>query len=275
MPKYRDGDHLTYEFFSDLFERRPELGVEFADEFAARLAVWLPVEVYRRCPVLLPWVVRDSECRRNAAQNRPEQWGAPNDCGYFRDDNSMVKNLARNVPVRGPRESSMNEKCLGRGWVASHIWRSHNGNAKAANTDPMLNTFVPNLVWLPRQIAKLSDRDMEPVQTALKQYSRAIYGNVEVEPKFASLVQDEWAKLPDPERGLEINLSKLNWLDVPENFVDKRRRATRHVVDAIECIAEGRPITRWRVCHRYVDGLPSINRDKLIALAERLRPHAG
>jgi hypothetical protein len=273
--KKRDGDSLTFDFFKDLFHRKPDLAAEFSCELVRATAIWLPVEVYRSCPVLLPWVVRDPDCRRSLSKNRPEQWGSPCPDGYFRDDNSMVKGLVKAVPVRGPKGSAMNGRRIRNGWVASHVWRSHTGSRKSTNTDPELNTFLPNLVWLPRQIAKLSDQDHGPVQTALKQISQSIYKRIEVEPQFAPIVQSAWKKLPPAGAGCEVDLEELYWFDVPEDFVSKRKQSARRVVDAIDRIEHNEPIRPWRVCHRYLEGLPQRELGKLRSLSRRLKPHAG
>ena len=274
----RDGDNLVFDFFKDLFDRKPELATEFACELVRATGIWIPIEVYRSCPVLLPWVVRDQDCRPSVTNNRPEQWGAPNQDGYFRDDNSMVKGLVRSVPVRGPRGSSMNGVRMGKGWVASHVWRSHRGSQRSTNTDPELNTFVPNLVWLPNQIAKLSDQDQGPVQTALKQVAQSIYKSVDVEPRLTEIVESAWTKLPSVGTGCEVDLEDLYWFDVPDgpdDFVEKRQQATRRAIDAIDSIERNDPIGPWRVCHRYSEGLPQQELSKLRILSRKLEPHAG
>jgi len=65
MPRFVHGDNLTYRFFKDLFIKKPDLAVEFSRDLIKETAVWLPPDVYRRCPILLPWVVRDPDCRKN------------------------------------------------------------------------------------------------------------------------------------------------------------------------------------------------------------------
>src|SRR5688572_17571169 len=90
------------------------------------MAVWFPVEVYAALPVLLPWVVRDPSCRgsrKNGVVVRPDQWSAPNELGYLRDDNSLVKGLPRALTIRGPKDAHLDGRRLGTEFVASHIWR--------------------------------------------------------------------------------------------------------------------------------------------------------
>jgi len=44
-PSYRDGDNLTYDFFKDLFNRKPDLADEFCQELITATAIWLPLDV--------------------------------------------------------------------------------------------------------------------------------------------------------------------------------------------------------------------------------------
>ena len=142
------------------------------------MAIWLPLEVYQHIPVLMPWVVRDPQCRGSKNKNIPDQWASPNEDGYLRDDNSLVKSLTRSLSVRGPKGSHLNGSRMGSEFVASHIWRKVDAD-RLASRIPLLNTFVPNLVWLPSQIAKLSDIEGGIVQQTLQAISRGIYSNVE------------------------------------------------------------------------------------------------
>jgi hypothetical protein len=44
---------------------------------------------------------------------------------------------------------------MGKGFVASHVWRKL-VNGSSAPQHALTNSFIPNLVWLPTQVAKLS-----------------------------------------------------------------------------------------------------------------------
>ncbi len=169
------GDDLLYRFFQDLFATEPELFTVVPRLLVESMAIWLPLDVYEGFPVLLPWVVRDPHCRGNTKKGVPDQWGSPNRDGYLRDDNSLVKALPRSLAVRGPKGSHIHGARMGTEFVASHVWRKVNA-IDLASRIPLLNTFVPNLVWLPSQVAKLSDVEGGIVQQTLQAMSRAIYG---------------------------------------------------------------------------------------------------
>jgi hypothetical protein len=254
MPALVDGDSLTYQFFKELLITKRDLAVEFSRDLILRTAIWLSPDVYRRWPVLLPWVVR-ADCRKNIGKNRPERWGSPNDDGYFQDDNSMVKGLVKPLEVDGPKGSYVAGKRIGRGWVASHIWRKITPE-RIANTYPMLNTFVPNLVWLPRQIAKLSDQEGGAVQQTLQAMSRVIYEHAEVETHLAPVVQEAWRMLPPAKVAVDVPTAELNWFPGTDDFVQARKQATLKVIEALRQVEAGEPITPWRICHRYIEELP-------------------
>lgn len=161
------GDDLLYRFFRDLFEDDSELAASIPSRMLIDMGVWLPLDVYYRWPVLLPWVVRDSACRGNRKRGIPDQWSSPNSLGYLRDDNSLVKGLPRSLDIASPRGTSLRGARLGTKFVASHVWREVEGSELASRV-PLLNSFVPNLVWLPLQVSKLSDQERSPVQLALQ-----------------------------------------------------------------------------------------------------------
>jgi len=227
--------------------------------------------------MLLPWVVRDPECRKNERKGRPEDWGSPNADGYFRDDNSMIKGLVGAMSARGPKQSFMNGLRLGKGWVASHIWR-FSTDGQLTNTHPLLNSFVPNIVWLPRQIAKLSDREGGPLQLMLQQMSRTIFEEAPVDQRVAPIVQNAWSKLPSTRANLAVDPDSLTWFSTTEDFLFKRKQATQRVIDAIRSIERGDVIGRWHpICHRYPEGLNGFrgrDMERLSFLARELEPHA-
>ncbi|GAA0955232.1 hypothetical protein GCM10009560_79110 [Nonomuraea longicatena] len=86
-----------------------------------KVGLWLPLEVHREWPIMLPWALRDLGCRGNK-RDRPDIWSSPAPTGHFLDDNTMVKGLVRTVSVRSP-DRFINGKRLRGGFVAAHIWR--------------------------------------------------------------------------------------------------------------------------------------------------------
>src|SRR5690349_18225490 len=89
------GDDLLYRFFLNAVEREPERFSQLPQRLISAVGVWMPLDVYEEWPILLPWVVRDPSSRGNRAKGVPDSWSSPNEAGYLRDDNSLVKALPR------------------------------------------------------------------------------------------------------------------------------------------------------------------------------------
>jgi hypothetical protein len=63
---------------------------------------------------------------------------------------------------------------MGTSFVASHVWRELVPSGQASR-ERATYSFVPNLVWLPAQVSKLSDREGSFVQTYLQALSWKIW----------------------------------------------------------------------------------------------------
>jgi hypothetical protein len=152
-----DGNHILYHFLQKgLLQEDVWLFQMLTARLVASLGIWFPLRTYAAMPFLAPYAVRDSSCRKDAKTGRPEAWGSPNSTGYFRDDNSLIKNIPSSLPI----ESRFGEYAgarMGNGFVASHVWRRLTIDGYASQHS-LTNSFIPNLVWLPAQVSKLSDR---------------------------------------------------------------------------------------------------------------------
>lgn len=255
------GDDLLYRFFLDLLKSEPELFAVVPQLLVESMAIWLPVDVYRQWPVLMPWVVRDPHCRGNKKKHIPDQWASPNKDGYLRDDNSLVKSLTRSLAVRGPKGSHLSGSRMGSEFVASHIWRKVDADCLASRI-PLLNTFVPNLVWLPSQIAKLSDREGGMVQQTLQAVSRGIYSSAQVDSSLHPMVAGAWSLLPEPAVTLEVDLRKLNWFVTTDRFFATRKARLSSVIEALHTLAAGELLARKVIATRYTEGLPLVDADR-------------
>jgi hypothetical protein len=78
------------------------------------------------------------------------------------------------------------------------VWQTTT-EEKRTHLDPVLNSFLPNLVWLPRELAKLSDRQGSFVQQYLQALAAHLYRDVTLPTALASFVGNAWAKLRVPE----------------------------------------------------------------------------
>jgi hypothetical protein len=268
-----DGDNLLYRLLSDLIKQGGSNGQWLVEHIVADCSVWWDPKVYAECPVLLPWAVRDPKSRGNKSKGLPDEWGSPNSAGYFRDDNSLVKGLVKALSVRGPAGGYMTGQRLGLGWVAAHIWRDNSGDVLASR-DPRLYTFTPNLVWLPRQIAKLSDVEGGPVQAALKSISRALYRPTQPVGAKHAIAEKAWSYLADEQNPKHaIDLERLSYFDEPEKTIAMRQKRTKEVVDALISLESGGRLTKKVVSGRYTSGLPSVSAKARNALRWELEQH--
>jgi hypothetical protein len=210
------------------------------------LSIWLPPDLYSRLPILLPYVVRDPSCRK-AVNKKTEEWGSCNSGGYFRDDNTLIKAIPRTFRIRSKNKSYAKKK-MSKGFVASHIWRKLNHRNELSSRYPLTNTFVPNLVWLPRQLSKLTDREGSFAQKYIQALSIHIFKNIKIEEKRKSTIEKIWDLLPEPniETG-QINLSNLNVFSIQDQDISKM---TNKVLNNIELIKESQP-SRKLYCSRY------------------------
>jgi hypothetical protein len=265
------GDDLLYRFFQDALRDHPELFSAVPQLLVTTMGIWLPLDAYQRWPVMLPWVVRDASCRGNPRAGTPDEWSAPDARGYLRDDNSLIKALPRVLAVRGPAGSHVNGARMGTEFVACHIWRTVRHDDLASRI-PLLNSFVPNLVWLPSQISKLSDREAGIVQRTLQAMSYRIYRDAPVEPHLREAVDEAWSMIPQPDvEPTPFELGDLNWFQPTDGFYRTRLQRLGAVVEALASLERNQPIPSRVVTTRYAAGLRSVKRTERRALSEHLQ----
>lgn len=270
-PRVVHGDDLLYRFFQDVLARDESLAEKVPRLLIEAAAIWLPLDVYEQWPVLLPWVVRDASCRGNRAKGIPDQWGAPDRYGHLRDDNSLIKALPRGLAVVGPKHGRMHGAVMGREFVASHVWRVVS-NGILASRVPLLNSFVPNLVWLPSQVAKLTDREGGIVQATLQAMAFSIYRNARVSLHLEGVVADAWNLIPTPALKVEpIALERLNWFKATPRFFETRRDRLERVLRALEALERRDQLATKVITTRYTEGLPNVGLQSRRSLLQWLR----
>jgi hypothetical protein len=196
--------------------------------------------------------------------------------GYFRDDNSLIKSLPRSLSIRSPRQPHLNGARMATEFVAAHVWRTCNDGGDLASRRPSLNSFVPNLVWLPSQVAKLTDREGSTVQVTLQSLAWALYRNAPVEPWLETVVDEAWSLLPEPAAPLEgFDPEELNWFVSTDRFLSSRRQRLHSVIGALDKLANGQPIDAKVVSARYTAGLPGVSQAARAALRDYLVQFAG
>ena len=124
--------------------------------------------------------------------------------------------------IDGRRVKDYNNKKLANGFVASHIWRKLQINNAFASTFEKTNSFIPNLVWLPKQISKLTDREGSYAQNLLKAISYQIYFDANQQSDFKKEI---WAELNNPGINIKypVDVSKLNYFKIPDTWINKKK----------------------------------------------------
>lgn len=255
------GNDLLYHYFQKtLLEENPEQFKEVVYGLIVGLGVWLPPAAYERFPLLVPYAVRDATCRGDKRQGIPDQWGAPDSIGRFRDDNSLIKGIPRSLLVRNPSNRIVNGSHIGTGFVAAHVWRKLTDGSDAPRNEATYS-FLPNLVWLPAQLAKLTDREGGFAQTLLQAISLAVYRDVRLSPKLAAVVAPIWRALPvrDEIAQIDVPLDHLNFFDFDPRWLARRWRTLRVVRDAVAAVASGAPTQSKVVSSRYGTGLRALD----------------
>lgn len=231
---------------------------ELIERLIIDLSIWFPADAYRQIPILLPFVIRDSSCRRKQPNSTKDEWGNANEFGFLRDDNSLIKGIIKSFLVEGRRVKDYDNKKLANGFVASHIWRNLQINQdKLASTFEKTNSFIPNLVWLPKQISKLTDREGSYAQNLLKTISYKIYFN---NNSLSDFKKEIWAELENPNTQTKhsIDVSKLNYFKIPDTWVDKKRKGLIEEITTIKSVINSETVGSKKVkCSSYLPTLLS------------------
>ncbi|MCH8900293.1 MAG: hypothetical protein IH942_07365 [Acidobacteria bacterium] len=267
-----DGNNILYHYLQkDLQDRDPELFGALVADLIASLGIWLPQDAYQRMPLLLPWAVRDPDSRGNKRRGIEDQWGSPNDEGRFRDDNSLIKGLPKRLAIVPGLVSEYRNARMGNGFVAAHIWRIRaDGELATRRWDTY--SFVPNIMWLPAQVAKLTDREGAYAQRYLQALSLKLYRDAPITDDLRPFVEAPWSLLPDPgipEADLP-DLSDLSFFECDDTFFASRKRAIGDVLGALQSLERGDILNKKLISSRYGDGLPSVSAGRRSALMGEL-----
>lgn len=135
--------------------------------------------------------------------------------------------------------------------------------------NPLVHSFIGNLVWLPREVAKYTDEEGGFGQNLLKEISWAIFRTNLSDRSSTSLVERIWQYLPPPESSVLSSRTPLNvaYFDIDiDRFSDSHHGLMRAILYALERIeAEGSSVILAQIkypprslCVRYSENLPSM-----------------
>lgn len=235
-----------------------------------RFGIWWSPSIYSVFPTLVPWAVRDRSCRYDQG---PENWGSPRADGRLRDDNSIIKKLPLTLTVAAPAGHPYAGRKPWRGFTACHVWRDIASDAVAGESE-MLYSFLPNLVWLPRPLAPLTDSESSFAQTLLKLLSRKMFEAIPVAAELGPYIEKAWSMLPSgPPTVPDGYLSPqgLPTFTASLHYLSRRLNYNRRVADGVAALLEGRSSQRKIICSRYTTGLPLLGPGVLSELVVDLR----
>ena len=277
-----DGSNVLYHYLQkDLYMNDIWFFQMLVARLVVSLGIWFRPSFYQEFPLFRPYAVRDPTCRKSTNPEKIEQWGCPNEKGYFRDDNSLIKDIPSSLKIISPLKDLYHRKCIGKGFVASHIWREVNplySEAPLASRDPWTYSFVPNLVWLPVQVSKLTDREGSFAQLYLQAISAKIYRNVPVSHDLKPFVEKVWNRLTIndaiPEHGLPDEKDLSFFEDTPI-FTARRLRDIESVLIALQGRLSGESLQKKVDSGRYTEGLNLLPSENLGPLTDDLKEYVN
>lgn len=260
------GDALYHCFAKALKGSDMEIYRRFIKKAIDVLGVWMPLDAYARMPIYHPYVKRSQNCRGNPKKGIPDMWGSPDDDGCFRDDNTMVKNIANSLSIVS-KESWYNG-ARGKNFIASHVWREPADIATTrvlASRRADLYSFIPNVMWLPKQISKLTDEEGGFAQHYIQALSRHIYGDVVFKSAMGKIVDSCWSLLPAPMDMSDVSLpdrKDIAFFNYDEKAVSYRIGIVQQLDTILkEILDDGSSSQIFRPCKkRYVSGLNALPR---------------
>lgn len=217
-------------------------------EIALKFAIWPSVATYIATPWFAPFAIRRSRVRvePNAPGAKRDLWGLPNESGYFTDDNSLIKGLILNRSL-SPETNPYCGSRITRGVVCCHIW-------SGTTTSPLLFSFVPNLVWLPKSLASYSDAHSvakpHPIHNALKQISIERYGSIVRNRR----VESAWQLLEPPAL---LSLKRTTQTEIADGgkISDLVKKRVKKMTDFLEATLDADSEMPRRFSKRYHAGI--------------------
>lgn len=276
------GTSAIFQSLARVFQRGGDQQRDAARQILLRAGVWMPVETYRAWPVVLPWIVRDNSVapskNKAAKTGKPLIKTASPTTGLMRSDNSPVGGLKNDLPVRwagglGETFKSKPIKVGAHEWMQSHCWSFLSGTSQSAATHPLTNSFVPNLVWLPDALGRLTDDERLVFADELRSIAWARYRHVEVDPALYEVVEEAWSLL-EPPSSLEVGrdeLTRVNEFVVPAKFYTSKIKKVLDISMVVEMLQEGVEVGAVGLTPAvYLESLASADAVAIAALQRQL-----
>ncbi|WEV78813.1 hypothetical protein O9K63_03180 [Janibacter cremeus] len=278
------GSSAIFQSLAWVFRRGDDQQRWTARHLLLRAGVWLPVETYQKWPVLLPWMVRDNsvaQSKTKAAHTGKDLIKtASSGTGLLRSDNAPIGGLKKDLPVMwaGGLHETFKSKPLKDGtheWMQSHCWSYLSDTGQSTATHPLTNSFVPNLVWLPHAMGRLTDDERLVFAAELRAIAWARYRHVEVDPAFRDVVEQAWSLL-DPPLADDVHdgqLGRANEFVVPAKFYQSKVERVRTISSYLEKLQSGHDVSGVNLAPAvYKQSLASVTPETRSSLQQYLRP---
>ncbi len=262
---------------------RKSLGLTATDSFegfseaeivdlVTKFAIWPLIDSYRQAPWLARYALRKQRQRTDerAPGEKRDLWGMPDESGYFADDNSLLKSAFKNLPISGDN-NPYGKSRISSGLVCCHIWPRTTG-------DPLLFSFLPNLVWIPKSLSRFTDvfgdKATHKVHFVLQTLSHSRYRELDVLTGEGQ-VADAWRKLTNPSIGIDHEFQFNEMISEPSLSKRVRTRHDRLITFLTSALEDG-PGSQRRFSKRYhLDWGPGIDKtvpsiDKLVSRSKIL-----
>jgi hypothetical protein len=127
-------------------------------------------------------------------------------------------------------------------------------------------------VWLPAQLAKLTDREGGFAQTLLQAISLALYRDVPLTPRLKAIVDPIWDALPVREEvaAITVPVDRLSFFEFDHAWLERRRRTLAAVEHALGSAGQAASPAPKVVSSRYGSGLAVLGPSAVTPLRERL-----
>jgi len=278
-----DGNTIMYHYLQkDLRVRNYPMFLSRVIQEVSDLGIWIHPDDYCKLPILLPFTYRDINCRKKTSGEKKDSWGAPNlNTGLQKDDNTLIKNFGQHKKhtIESSTVSNYAGKSIGKGFKASHVWREIDEEGSLASRNNLLFSFCPNLVWLPPELAKLSDREGSVVQSYLQLISTHIYRDVEVSDALKPFVEKSWQLLEN--KPINVNLGKeslpkldnISYLRIDKGQIELRLKRIIDLGVALSNHGRGLEFENPKISSKYDHLVSSINRDEAKKLGDWLQEY--
>ena len=271
-----DGSNILYHYLQkDMRKSEFPLYLQMVMKLVTDLGIWIHPDDYKRLPISVPYAVRDPMLTTKVRA----PWGTPQiETGLMRDDNSIIKAI-----VKGKKKtmsssvvSRYNGGYLGNNFVASHVWREIGTEERLSNRDHRLFSFIPNLVWLPKEVSKFTDREGSIIQSMIQQISMKIYRKIPVSESMSRFTEESWGILEDagnmspiPAESLP-DTSKLTFIRITDSYIKNRTGKIGKLAESLLQHANNSEIEPPNISKKYDPFIHTIDRKAARKLGEWL-----